>query len=186
MKLILLTIFCLSSNVFGTTPERVIIQAERTLDVIDRNAYELSNKNLIKISKMLANIRSLVRGDGNSNGNIDQEVFRNAYKWAYSTNGLNTSRSKSQIFATKISKMINPSSALFVFKDSYSWAYSTSGMNASRDNAYKFSLEVVESTDFERSSVLSCFKESYKFAYSTSGMNLSRQKAYEHAQNICL
>jgi hypothetical protein len=116
------------------------------------------------------------------------ETFQAAYKWAYGSDGLNSTSSEAEKFANIITTKLCPAGYLEVFKSSYKFAYTSSGMNKTRSEAKNFAtgLSDYEVSKFYAKKSLQCYIDSYNFAYSSGGMNKTRSEAERFANEQCL
>lgn len=115
-------------------------------------------------------------------------VYQQAYKWAYSSNGLNYLSSKAQTFAEAISRKICPSLYLSVFQNSYEFAYGSSGLNKIKSSAVEFAdmISDYEQIHYYPQTTLPCYKEQFDFAYSSGGLNKTKSQAEAYAKGKCL
>lgn len=116
------------------------------------------------------------------------EVFKDAYKWAYSSDGLNETSSEAEKFATLITSKSCPAAYFKVYKPAYKFAYTSAGMNKTKSEAKKTAAIIsdYEATKFYTKNSLQCYIDSYTFAYSSGGMNKTRSEAENFANEQCL
>jgi hypothetical protein len=107
-------------------------------------------------------------------------AFRQAYKFAYSYDGLNRSRPEAEAFATSWSRR-EPILDIEAFKLAYEFAYSYDGLNKSRIDSEEFANKWIERFS---SSDLAEFRTAFEFAYSYNGMNKSRIEAEQYALEV--
>ncbi|CAM2969196.1 Uncharacterised protein [Legionella steigerwaltii] len=116
------------------------------------------------------------------------EVFKEAYKWSYSVDGLNDSASEAEQFATQVTAQSCPAAYFKIFKPSYKFAYASDGMNKTKSEAKKTATKIsdYEASKFYAKNSLQCYIDNYTFAYSSGGMNKSRSEAESFANKQCL
>ncbi len=142
-----------------------------------------------KITEELANQMDAVISYPNdvSCGN-KLNVFQESYKWSYSSDGLNSTSSEAEQFATQITNKLCPAAYFKVFQLSYNFAYPSSGLNKTRNEAKNFATVIsdYEAAKFYTKNSLQCFIDNYNFAYSSGGMNKTRSEAEKFATQQCL
>ncbi|CDZ77766.1 hypothetical protein BN59_02056 [Legionella massiliensis] len=116
------------------------------------------------------------------------DVFKEAYRWSYSYEGLNELSSEAEKFATQITAKFCPAAYLGVYKAAYKFAYTGEGMNKLKSEAKRLATTI---SDFEASTyysknTLQCYVDNYTFAYSRDGMNKTRSEAEKYANKLCL
>ncbi len=149
---------------------------------VDQCAYECS----MRCENMLAELERRIqraRGGCHAQRPIDQDLFQEAYNWAYGSNGLNLMSTEAREFAQQIADMPNGRRALPVFQSAYAWAYSSSGLNLMTTASREWAWAMVRQPNPDQA--LSCYKQAYAFAYSPSGLNLMTAAAREHAERTC-
>ncbi|QMT59404.1 hypothetical protein [Legionella sp. PC997] len=116
------------------------------------------------------------------------DVFQEAYKWSYSSDGLNETSSGAEKFATFIISKSCPAAYFKVFKPAYKFAYASDGMNKTRSEAKNVATKIsdYEATKYYTKNSLQCYIDNYKFAYSSGGMNKTRSEAEIFANQQCL
>lgn len=116
------------------------------------------------------------------------EVFQEANKWAYSSNGLDLTASEAEQFAGQVSQKFCPAAYLKVFKSSFEFAYKSTGLDKTRSEARKFATTMsdYEASKYYSKNSLQCFIDNYNYAYSSSGMNKTRAEAINFANQQCL
>lgn len=116
-------------------------------------------------------------------GQIDQRPFQTAYSYAYSSNGLNMTKTDAQAFADKMTNMRDGAAKLTAFQTADSWAYGSNGLNLTKTDAMAFGWKLTE--QLNPTSSLECYKQAYTYAYSSNGLNLGKADAQAHAQKMC-
>ncbi len=119
----------------------------------------------------------------NSQLPVDQNLYKDAYDFAYSSGGMNMSSQAARDFADKITSQYNGRQSLSAFKEAYNFAYSSGGMNMSSQAARDFAWKIADQINPQQA--LYCYRTAYNFAYSSGGMNLSSQGARDHAEKTC-
>lgn len=150
--------------------------------------YSLSPEQL-KMAEDLSNqIEAVISLPNDITCGTKLEVFREVYKWAYSSEGLNELSSEAEKFATLITNKACPAAYFKVYKPAYKFAYGFDGMNKMKSDAKKTAtlLSDYEASKFYSKNSLQCYIDNYKFAYSSSGMNKTRSEAERFANIQCL
>lgn len=116
------------------------------------------------------------------------DVFQEAYKWSYSSEGLNYTSSEAEKFAILITNKLCPAAYFKVFKPGYIFAYSSKGMNKLKTEAIKLATTIsdYEAANYYTKNSLQCYIDNYTFAYSSDGMNKTRSEAENFANKQCL
>lgn len=142
-----------------------------------------------KMTDDLANqIEAVISLPNDTTCGIKSEVFQDAYKWSYSSDGLNELSSEAEKFASLITNKTCPAAYFKVFKLAYKFAYAYNGMNKTKSEAKKTAtmLSDYEASKFYAKNSLQCYIDNYTFAYSSSGMNKTRSGAESFANTQCL
>lgn len=156
-------------------------------DLIYSQTQEITPENQARIIEHFESIKNLVTGQSSIQCGSRQEVYKLAFQWARSTEGLNTHRTEAMEFASSISEKNCPLLYLNSYRTSFEWARSTTGLNTYKSKAMEFALLVSEfnaKNQFEED-VLGCIKPEFDFARSTDGLNLPRQQAEDFAKQQC-
>lgn len=198
MRILILLSFVFAGGIsHANTPDKIMNKIDRLQRRINNEAYDLNQNQLRRISRKLRQIKRILDNDlseddstgGDSTGDQNRcadktnSDYESAYKWAFSSEGLNYSRSSARSFATKVQSKCHPGVYLRNFSTAYTWAFSDNGLNYSRGSARTFAEKIAERDDAAQK--LSCFRESYDFAFSSTGLNLSRGSAVSHANSQC-
>ncbi|MCC5013821.1 MULTISPECIES: hypothetical protein [Legionella] len=142
-----------------------------------------------KMTDDLANqIEAVISLPNDTTCGIKSEVFQEAYKWSYSSDGLNDISSEAEKFASLITSKTCPAAYFKVFKLAYKFAYAYNGMNKTKFEAKKTAMMLsdYEASKFYAKNSLQCYIDNYTFAYSSSGMNKTRSGAEGFANTQCL
>lgn len=145
--------------------------------------YSLSAEQLKMAGELANQIDSVISQPSETMCGKKTEVFQEAYKWAYSSSGLNDTASDAEKFATLITNQYCPAAYFKVFKPAYTFAYASTGMDKTRSEAKKTAAKIsdYEASKFYIKNSLQCYIDSYTFAYSSGGMNKTRSEA----ENYC-
>ena len=150
--------------------------------------YSLNTEQQKTIAALADQMEAVVSYPNNISCGNKLNVFQESYKWAYSSDGLNTTSSEAEKFATEISNKLCPLAYFKTFQFSYDFAYRSSGMDKIRSAAKSFASMIsdYESNSFYTKNSVQCFIDSYNFAYSSDSMNKTRSGAEEYATKLCL
>lgn len=150
--------------------------------------YSLSAEQLKMTGELANQIDAVISQPSETTCGKKTEVFQEAYKWAYSSSGLNDTASDAEKFATLITNQYCPAAYFKVFKPAYTFAYASTGMDKTRSEAKKTAAKIsdYEASKFYIRNSLQCYIDSYTFAYSSGGMNKTRSEAENFANNQCL
>lgn len=142
-----------------------------------------------KMTDDLANqIEAVINLPNDTTCGTKSEVFQEAYKWSYSSDGLNEISSEAEKFASLITSKACPAAYFKVFKPAYKFAYAYNGMNKTKSEAKRTAamLSDYEASKFYTNNSLQCYIDNYTFAYASSGMNKTRSEAESFANKQCL
>ncbi len=150
--------------------------------------YSLSTEQRKMTEELLNQIETIVSQPNDITCGNKNDVFQEAYKWSYSSDGLNETASEAEKFATLIAGKSCPAAYFKVFKPSYKFAYASEGMDKTKSEAKKVATRIgdYEASKFYTKNSLQCYIDNYKFAYSSGGMNKTRSEAENFANKQCL
>lgn len=113
-------------------------------------------------------------GGGSVPGGYDDEVFRRAYKFAYSSQGLNMTEAAADNFARRMANTMDVG-GFDRWVAAYRFAYSSQGLDYNSAEAQRFADRMMDA-DLHR------FEELYRYAYSSQGLDLTKAQALRWAQ----
>lgn len=114
-------------------------------------------------------------GGGATPGGYDDEVFRSAYKFAYSSQGLDLNEAGAENFARRMANTMDLR-GFDRWMNAFKWAYSSQGLDYSRRDAQRFADEMMDA-DLRR------FQELFRYAYSSQGLDLTKSQSLRWAQD---
>jgi hypothetical protein len=111
---------------------------------------------------------------------FNQNLFKDAYDWAYSSDGMNLTSTGAEAFAKTVTK--RPDAALYfdTYKKAYAYSYSSDGMNLTSSGARAFAEQASQGRPF----YVEHHREVYKWAYSSDGRNLTASGARQFADRF--
>ena len=150
--------------------------------------YSLSAEQQKITDELLNQIEATISLPSDTTCGNKLELYKEAYKWAYSSEGLNATSSESEKFANLVTSKFCPTSYFMIFKSAYNFAYKADGMNKTRSDSKQVATLI---SDYEASTYytkhsLDCYIENYNFAYSSGGMNKTRSESEKFATTQCL
>ncbi|MFT4058779.1 MAG: hypothetical protein QM652_04430 [Legionella sp.] len=150
--------------------------------------YALTPEKQKIIEELSNNIATVINEPNEITCGNKISVFKEAYKWSYSSDGLDYTTSNAEKFATGIVSKSCPEAYLNVFKLSYNFAFKSNGMDKPRSGALQIATKIsdYEESKFYTQNTLQCYMENYEFAYSSSGMNKTRAASEVFANQQCL
>jgi hypothetical protein len=187
-KSICIALSTLASTAMASTSPSLYEQVYKLAEKLYYIEYSLSPEQH-KIIDDLANQMDIVLNLPNDiTCGSKSEVFQEAYKWSYSSDGLNETSSNAEKFANLIVSKTCPAAYFMVYKPAYKFAYGSNGMNKTRTEAKK-TADIIcnyEESKLYTKNSLQCYIDNYTFAYSSGGMNKTRFEAENFANKICL
>jgi hypothetical protein len=184
IALYFLSMMAMAATKSPTLYEKVYTLAEKIYYI----EYSLTAEQR-KITDELANqIDAVLTQPSDITCGTKSEVFQEAYKWSYSSDGLDSTSSEAEKFATIIVDKYCPVAYFKVFKLSYKFAYTIEGMDKTRSEAKKVATLIsdYDASKFYTKNSLQCYIDNYTFAYSSGGMNKTRSEAESFANTQCL
>ncbi|WP_454780374.1 hypothetical protein [Legionella sp. WA2022007384] len=188
-KSVLLILGSLSMSAMASTSNSSLYEKiYRLAEQIYYTEYSLSPEQRKMTEELSNQIEAVISTPNDVTCGNKSDVFQEAYKWSYSSDGLNETSSGAEKFATLIISKPCPAAYLNVFKPSYKFAYASDGMNKTRSDAKNVATKIsdYEASKFYTKNSLQCYIDNYKFAYSSGGMNKTRSEAEAFANQQCL
>lgn len=150
--------------------------------------YTLSPEKQRMVDELSSQIEAVINEPDEITCGTIAGVFQDAYKWSYSSEGMNATSSAAEKFATDVVNKLCPGAYLKVFKPGYNFAYSISGMNKTRADAKLVATRISDyaASTFYTKNTVQCYIDSYEFAYSSGGMNKTRSEAEKFANQRCI
>ncbi len=188
-KIIYIMTYVLSSTTIAAPSSFTLYEKlYRLAEKIYYIEYSLNTEQQTAIVALADQMEAVVSYPNNISCGNKLNVFQESYKWAYSSDGLNTTSSEAEKFATEISNKLCPLAYFKTFQFSYDFAYRSNGMDKTRSAARNFTTMIsdYESNSFFTKNSVQCFIDGYNFAYSSDGMNKTRSAAEEYATKLCL
>ncbi|MCB0412658.1 MAG: hypothetical protein KDD22_09040 [Bdellovibrionales bacterium] len=185
-KLILMATVFLSANTWASGD--LYQRSVEIADIIYSHEHELSHQQASRTKQLFDEIEHVLRSSTLIECGEPNQIFKEAFQWARSLQGLGITKSEAQVFAQKIRSKNCPSKYLQVYQNSFEWAKSLQGLGATRSASMEFAemlSDYEQNTLFSKNS-LECVKEEYDFGRSLQGMGLSREEAKKFALNQCL
>lgn len=178
--------FLISATASASNQDIYRLSVEVT-DMIYSHKQELSPQQKQQIEDSFQNIKDVLDGRPNLNCDTKQNVYREAFQWARSTEGLNTYKSEAMEFAETVSSKGCPLQYFESYSSSFVWARSSNGLNTYKSKAMEFATQISEfnqSNEYTQN-VLECIRPEFDFARSSSGLNLPRDAAEAFAKKQC-
>lgn len=177
-----------TATMASTTNTSLYEKLYRLAEKIYYIEYSLSAEQRTITEELSNQIELVINLPNDSTCGTKSDVFQEAYKWSYSSDGLDETTSEAEKFATLVTSKTCPAAYFKVFKPSYKFAYTRDGMDKTRSESKKFAMKMsdYEDSKFYTKNSLQCYIENYTFAYSSGGMNKTRSEAEKFADKQCL
>ncbi|CEG55635.1 hypothetical protein [Legionella fallonii] len=177
-----------STTIAAASSSTLYEKLYRLTEKVYYSEYSFSLEQQQTIAALADQIEAVASYPNNTSCGNKLSVFQEAYKWSYSSQGLNLTSSEAEKFATDVSNKLCPATYFKTFQFSYNFAYKSDGMNKTKSSARSFATMIsdYEAASFYTKNSVQCFIDGYNFAYSSDGMNKTRSGAEEYATKLCL